>query len=284
MNLYSKIKMLCESIFYSLYYSLSNIFGRKKITSKTPSVIVSLTSYPGRISTLFLTIESLIRQDYSNYIVVLYLSDDQFPERKLPSRLTRLVKRGLIIKYVSGDIRSFKKLHYALQEYPNLPILTADDDIIYPRNWLSCFIKAHEKYPRDILYARGHKIQFLESGEIGKYEEFTEPNPYKAYMNVIPTGVSGIFYPVNSFHKDVLNTDIFLKYTPFADDVWYRIMAIMAGVKCRLIYNQSTHFTPIIGTQFNSLRNTNLNSTGLNNDAQLRAVLDFYNLDLNKLR
>lgn len=56
---------------------------------------------------------------------MLWLSDT---DKKIPSSLQNLTKRGLEIKYCK-DIRSYTKIFYTLKEFPNALVVTSDDDI-----------------------------------------------------------------------------------------------------------------------------------------------------------
>jgi hypothetical protein len=281
MNIFLKIIMLVKSLFYSTFYAGKNLFGfSNSALTENPKVIISLTCYPARINTLFLTIESLLNQSFDFYRVVLYLSKEEFENISLPTSLQKLEKKGLIIKYVEGNLRSYKKLHYALSDYSNLPILTADDDVLYPKGWLRKFYDNHLISPNEILYARGHRIVLTDHGLPLPYDKFEEPDSGSSEMLVIPTGVSGILYPPGCFKEEVKNISTFMKILPNADDIWYRVMAIMNNVTCKLVYDRVIHFTPIIGTQATSLRKTNLANDCLNNDIQLKNILEYYKLNL----
>lgn len=281
MSFLNKILLGVKSSTLTLYYFLSTFYSKSNVLTKNDTcLVISLTCYPGRIGTLFLTLESLIQQNLSNIKIVVYLSKDEFPDEQIPYLLRKQCNRGVEIKFVSDNLRSYKKLHYAISDYPDLPILTADDDILYPRDWAKKFYEYFLKNNETILYARGHKILLDEEGKPKPYSTFTKPEAQKADNLVIPTGVSGILYPPHCFYKDVRNADIFMRLAPRADDLWYRLMTLMNNRKCMLIYNNSVHFPPILGTQKTSLRMTNLKPNDINNDSQLRALLDYYKINL----
>ena len=60
-------------------------------------VIVSLTSYPPRIKTVHLTIESLLMQTQRVKKILLWLSPEEFPNKEddLPSELLNLLETAL---------------------------------------------------------------------------------------------------------------------------------------------------------------------------------------------
>ena len=117
------------------------------INPKNPkNIILSLTSHPKRIKTVWITIESLLRQTYQPNKIILYLAKVDFPAGELPHTLYEQTKRGLEIKFVE-DYRSATKLIPVLKEYPNHIIVTADDDRVYNNEWLKILIDTHDKYP-----------------------------------------------------------------------------------------------------------------------------------------
>ncbi|ROO66099.1 hypothetical protein EDB69_4125 [Vibrio crassostreae] len=274
-----KIKLLLDSIVKSIKYSITN-FLSKKIVKSSPdmdTLVVSLTTYNARLKTVFLTLESIFDQNFDNYIVVLYLSTQDVTEDKLPKSILRLKSRGLIIVFSDENIRSYKKIHYALEDYPSNSIITADDDIIYPKDWISNLNDGSVKYPGDIIFNRGHCLSFSNDGNLESYDSFPLANKDNLLYN-LPTGVSGILYPTGCFHHDVRDKELFLELAPYADDLWYKVMSFKNGTLCRLATDKSIHFTPILGSQGTSLRSKNLSKGDINNDTQLKSLFEYYSL------
>ena len=114
---------------------------------KTP-LIVSLTSYPKRIHEISTTIESLLMQKKKPNKLILWLADEQFPnkEKDLPENIIVLKKYGLEINWCK-DYRSYKKLIPTLATYPDAIIITTDDDMYYSRKMVSRLYDAYEKAP-----------------------------------------------------------------------------------------------------------------------------------------
>ena len=105
---------------------------------RVPQIIVSLTSYPDRIYDIHYCLYSLLNQNFKPDKLILWLSKEEFPklDENLPSRILKLKKHGLEIKWTEKNFRSYNKLIHSLKEYPNEIIVTADDDIFYPGDWL----------------------------------------------------------------------------------------------------------------------------------------------------
>ena len=65
---------LCNTVLIQ-YYKITKRYYRLKVASNKPNLIVSLTSYPKRINTIWITIESLIRQVQKPDMIILWLAD-----------------------------------------------------------------------------------------------------------------------------------------------------------------------------------------------------------------
>ena len=99
--------------------------------------VISLTSWKKRIDTVGLTLFSLLKQ-CPGFHIVLVLSEEEFPkkEAELPKDIVTLVYTNKIeILWVVENVKSFKKVLYTLRKYPNVPIISSDDDCIYKQNY-----------------------------------------------------------------------------------------------------------------------------------------------------
>ena len=125
-----KINKLLLNLFYPILYGGKE---REKGTDESSPIIISLTTYPARVGTVWITITSLLNQTKQPQRVILWLAEEQFQDKKIPKRLMQLQKRGLEILYCE-DLKPHKKYFYTMQEYPECFVVTADDDIFYPEN------------------------------------------------------------------------------------------------------------------------------------------------------
>ena len=100
-------------------------------------LVVSLTSFPVRIGKLHRVIRGLLAQSLQPRKIVLYLSLEEFPDRALPKELMALTSDRFEIRFVEGNLRPYKKLLYALADFPRATILTVDDDNLYPSDCLA---------------------------------------------------------------------------------------------------------------------------------------------------
>ena len=125
---------VAANVLYPVYCAWSPL--PKQRTTQGERMVVSLTTFPLRIGKVHLTIQSILRQSRPADRILLWLSKEEFPEEaQLPANLLRLKEKGLDIRFCD-NIRSFKKVFYTAQEFENDVIVTADDDALYPENWL----------------------------------------------------------------------------------------------------------------------------------------------------
>ena len=244
---------------------------------KADDVIISLTSFPARLNTIWQCIESLKRQTIRPERIILYLSKEQITKDNIPLSLTKEVDDLFEIRMVDGDIRSHKKYYYAMKEYPDKMIVTTDDDVIYPPFMLSYLLEAHSQYPKDIIANYTHVIKH-ENGVVAPYIEwydlpFTQ-NRINTTPNQIQVGIGGVLYPPNSLFSDVLDMDLAKELSFLADDLWLYAQTIVGGhsvIKSRL--NKKT-IIPI--TIKNDRTLTSENVLQNKNDVQFNNLRKYY--------
>ena len=238
-------------------------------------VIISLTSYPARINTVHQTIETLLNQSMRADKVILWLAPEQFPNKEadLPEQLLVLKQKGLIIDWYH-DIKSYKKLIPALYKYPKAIIVTADDDLLYDREWLSKLFKAYQTDQETIWCHRAHKIRLDDNGIILPYKQwnFSVSHNIPSVRNFCTSG-GGVLYPPHTFYKDITDEKKFMTLTPNADDIWFWAMCILNGKKINIVNNNSP-LTIINGTQETALWHDNVNNN--QNDVQLYNIIGQY--------
>lgn len=127
-GLYNLLLDIIANIYFNCRFRLSSSRYRLNSIAKSrcKDLIISLTSYPKRIGYVWMTIETLLRQDVLPEKIILYLSKRQFPKQydDLPANLLKLQNRGLEIIFVDDDLRSHKKYYYAMTEFPDKCVLT----------------------------------------------------------------------------------------------------------------------------------------------------------------
>ena len=149
-------------------------------------LIVSLTSYPPRFTTLYPTLVHLLVQTVRANRIVLWVAPED--QKLLPGKVRRLVRFGLEIRE-AVDTGSYKKIVPALQAFPGAFIVTADDDIDYDKKWLEELLKTWDGRLDQIAFhrrARNHleggwpaaplyKMEFLHYRPAGRSRFISDP-------------------------------------------------------------------------------------------------------------
>jgi hypothetical protein len=82
-----------------------------------PKLIVSLTTYSRRLHLVHRTVESLVAQSSRPDALIVWIWSGDLPNGELPRPLARLQKLGVTVRVVDEDLRSYKKLVHALEEF-----------------------------------------------------------------------------------------------------------------------------------------------------------------------
>ena len=229
------------------------------------AVIISLTSFGRRLEeTAYRAICTLLDQTVPARVVL-------YPNNDPPSKLRNL--SGLEIRPVGTEIGSYSKFVWALHDFPNDIIVTADDDLYYPRDWLENLLAQHERHPDRIVAHRAHCISFT-NGMIAPYHAWKWTVSDATCL--FPTGGSGALYPPNSLHSDTTNSDLFLKLCPKADDIWLWAMAILKGTQHCVVPKGYRQLNYISGSKAGGSALWQENIYGGGNDRQMRAVVNHY--------
>ena len=276
-----KLKILFEAnSFESFLVKTQKYFDKDNSVQKPCNkCIVSLTSYPKRINTVPITILSLINNTYKNKEIYLYLSSDEFTnfEEDLPDTLIELKKyKNFHIKFVEGNLKPHKKYFYAMCDFPNLPIIILDDDVIYDKNLISVLMESFEQWPNCISCTRANFIMFNENKELRHY--WSWPMNYKSLINtpsyrLLPTGVGGVLYPPNSVNKLAFNEIAINRLCLLGDDLWLKFMTLINDYQV-VVPDYKFNNNLIPDSQDSSLASINVDH---NNDVMISNIIDYLN-------
>ncbi|MBB1325789.1 hypothetical protein H5089_09745 [Pseudoalteromonas sp. SR45-1] len=275
MRIKKLILSLTKNIYYFLVNRLSNVVRRQP--DNNSKFLVSLTTYNRRINRVYLTIESLFNQDEPASKVVLFLCEEDIPTKGMPRSLIRLEARGLEIKVVEKNIRSYKKLSCInmIEDYEDYNfVVTVDDDIFYPKNFLSGFSNNIKERNDEVLCYRGKTISFDSDNKILDYSKWPLSNNLSDW--ILPTGVSGVCYPIKILNEHFFDQEAFLTYCPTADDIWYKLCCLEQGVASRLVSEESIHFVPVFYFNADSLESINVGDN--KNTIQIEKGLKYFNI------
>ncbi|WKJ88632.1 hypothetical protein QZJ86_11415 [Methylomonas montana] len=268
-----KIKYRFILLKYILYSLLKKSSG---VECNDKKIIVSLTTYPKRLNVVHLAIESLLNQTIKPCKIILWLSGDEISEFSVPLSIKKLVRRGLEIRFMNGNLKSYKKLIYSIEEFPDYNIITCDDDAIYPSWFIDGLYAKHNEFPHCVVAYRCALMKKKNKSLLTPYLNWKAASGGVPSYNLFPTGVGGIFYPCGSLNSSVFQRDLFIKLAPSADDVWFKAMALINNTKTVMAKDSCIEFLTIEGTQDCGLWHKNVIEK--QNDKQLKNVFDYFDL------
>jgi hypothetical protein len=224
-----------------------------------------------------MAVESILRQTVRPEWFEIALASDDFPEKKLPARLQAQMNRGLRVRWVDRDLRVFMKLLPALSAFPDKPIVTADDDVLYPPTWLAELLEAGHRNPTHVIGHRGTEI-LVRNGGLAPYIEWPRAKIDTPSSRVFLTGVGGIYYPPGSLPPETLDYERALRLSPNNDDIWFRAMELLAGTPVSTVRGGTCGDFPtaLATTRTPALRQINVASG--RNDEQFDRVVDHFGL------
>jgi hypothetical protein len=260
-------KWVMPSPFIAYLWAANRLAKASVISGEGPAV--SLTSHGERLRTVYITIESIGRGRRLPSRLILWI-DDPVSYANLPRTLHRLMKRGL-------EVRLSKNYGPHVKYYPYLEskerftesLVTADDDILYPRNWLKKLVTAAEREPDLVLCYRAHVVGFCRE-EIAPYTTWEPCRTVSPASRHFATGVSGVLYPPAFLQRLRLADRGFESCCPRADDIWLHVQAVRNGFPIRQVTHKPRHFLTIPRTQHVALARGNWMAGG--NDRQIAAT------------
>lgn len=235
---------------------LRNRYSSQPVVGET-DVVVSLTSYGRRISTVAYAVESIAAGWSRPRELILWL-DDAESYQHLPASLKRLQERGLEIRLTENYGPHTKYFPYVNAASDNQgPLATADDDVLYPPSWLKHLYEAWQQHPDIVNCYRAAKIA-SSGARLAPYGTWRMVKDTTLALDHFATGVSGVIYPEKMIKELAERGTAFLERCPSADDVWLHWVALQASVPVRQIARMPVHFPVIPGTQIDTLVEENV--------------------------
>ncbi len=264
-RLFTRVIIRLANILLPSYFSLSSgskLNSQKRSGAKgKDQLIVSLTTFPARIGKVWMTIESILRQDTKPDRIILWLFDGEFEgKNSLPKELLLLEERGLEIRFCAENLMPHKKYYYTLSEYSDATIITIDDDMLYPPSMLTSLLKFHRNFPDAICCAISRRIK-VKDGSLRPYKEwqYLHENTLPCYSNLIMGGGGGTLFPPGSLPQQVLDREGIIKHSLRTDDLWLKIMSLKAGTKVLSLAGEFPRFfIPILSRKNFRLADSNI--------------------------
>ena len=235
---FNSVEEINKDALFKNFAILSFELNNTIVVYKSKNLIVSLTSYPARISSVALALKTIYEQTKLPDEIVLWLAKSQFINKfdDLPKELKELVSNNkLKVRWCDEDLKPHKKYFYAFKEYPDALIVTIDDDLLYHPNMIENLFLSFLLHPNAISATRAHLIPILPSGDILPYKAW--PKEIDAFVNepsmqLCATCGAGALHPTILFSKvkDLLDEETIKETCLYADDLWLKAIQLVANV------------------------------------------------------
>lgn len=195
-------------------------------------MIVSLTSHTKERLKLvpYYLYHSIIKHKFNYVKIVLTLYKEDLVN--IPDYLQILIDSGYVELIIAEEnLKCHLKYFYCMKKYRDLPIITIDDDSIYPRQLIPDFLKNAEKYPNTII-ARS-AVQLIKdksyvncpmvNNGVEKIHSWNRNLSDSVRYDLNCEGYGGIYYPANILEIDDNLIDE-IKLTPRADDIYLNVI------------------------------------------------------------
>lgn len=236
--------------------AVRNARSASPVTGTAP-VVVSLTSYGPRLATVHLAIESIGRGSVRPRRLILWLEDPAVVSSP-PPELSRLQARGLEVCLTRGYGPHTKYYPYVASVPRHTdPLVTADDDIIYPRHWLRGLLSSYAEAP-DVVSCHWANRMAVSDGTIAGYRSWVPSKTTQKRRDSLALGVSGVLYPPGMLDRIAAAGPSFEERSPTADDIWLHWVALRGGIPVRQVSPVPRHFPVIPGSQDTGLLSVNV--------------------------
>lgn len=279
-----RVKIIKWMIGYiEAYYNLFVVRLYKKFPStkmgvmkekRKQKIIISLTTFPKRIDTVWITVETLLRQSMKPDEIILWLAKEQFVGmQSLPSQLLEQQKRGLTIRFCD-DLRSHKKYYYVMQEYSEDLIILVDDDTFYTKDMVKKLYQMHKHSPKDIVCMTPAMIYPDLTSPPSKWRKVDADEKIEHSFAAQPYTGQGTLYPPNSISPKAFQKDVIMKICPYADDLWLKFMSLVSNTPVTAIYKFRSIPVTIYETGRSGL--WYINAQEGQNDRQWEQILEYF--------
>ena len=203
-------------------------------------IVVSLSAEEESFDNLEYTLYSIFNQKVKPDNILLWVSNE-YELSDLPYSVTKFVKSGLDIRFVEYKA-SYTKIIYALNEFKDCIIVTADENIYYPKNWLGKLYLSYISNPNDIHVHSAVKISEKQDKTTPVCEWNKFVNTEKASYKYFPVQTGGVLYPPNCFTREVSREDVYKKKINTTWDIWSWVMVLLSDRKIRIVKNHISKF------------------------------------------
>lgn len=241
--------------------------------------VVSLTTFEPRWARVHYTLECIGAGRHRPSRLLLWVAPTVL-QLGITEPLRRLQRRGLEI-LTCEDIGPHKKYFPAVNQVPpDQPLVTADDDVLYPLDWLQRLRDGAARLPGRVLAHRARTIRFLPDGTLAPYAQWRTCRSAQPGALQFSVGIGGVLFPPSMQQALREAGEGFKASCPRADDVWLKAVALRHDVDVAQAAETEPFLIDVPGMRESGLARHNVSGGG--NDAQIQAT--FTPADIERLR
>jgi hypothetical protein len=182
--------------------------------------VVSFTSHFRRAHFIEVAIAELKKQSVMPTVVVVNLASDV--DFELSPELIDSFPAQIEVNRVE-DYGPATKLLPTLLRYPEMPIITIDDDAQYRPDLFEDLLSTAKAYPGRRIAARARLVPPGARPWLFPYffwPKIMLPHPV-VESRALPLGAEGVLYPPHSLDEGVWEIDTMMEISPRNDDLWF---------------------------------------------------------------
>ena len=229
---------------------------------KKDTIIVSFTTWPKRDKFVPLMIETINSQSLKPDKVIMWLSEEEYPNKVIPQYLCDCVAKGYItdIMWTQSNIYAHKRWE-TQKLFPQAYNITVDDDILYEKDFIKDLYETSSKHPNCVtewttrlnIYEGNKRI------DINLFDtEFLLRNQFLSGLACFPPNL----FPQDSFNFANIRDEYGIK----SDDAWIRAWLVKKRIGIIGVHNiENKKWRGIKGTEEcgNWLINKQINENGV---------------------
>ena len=230
--------------------------------------VVSLTSFGRRARTVGLAIESIAQGSMRPSRLLLWLDEPALIAQP-PAMLARLQRRGVEL-LATEDWGPHKKYYPYVTSQPSfqVPLVTADDDVLYSTSWLATLMERQAAHPESVHCYRARVVR-MSGQKLAPYASWHECSTTLPSHRHFSIGMAGVLFPPCLLEALQRSGAEFRKECPRTDDIWLNLHAQRVGAKVQQVHAWPDYFTLLPGTQTGALLDDNVSGS---NDSALSAL------------
>jgi hypothetical protein len=217
----------CMRYMYPFYCKKNPIINGITDREYDENIVISLTSFPARMDSIGLTIESLLRQSMKPNRIILWLTKEENPTLEIPNQIKKYIDLGLEVRFSDENLKPHNKSFHTARICSDSIIITADDDILYSEKFVERLYKSYQNSDKKtVICELAHEITIGENKKPRDYDKWNIESIGKTGPSdlLLAKGVGGVLYPRGFFRDIYFDIETIKETCLMADDLWLKFV------------------------------------------------------------